>query len=207
MEFTPRVAALGALALFVGCGGSAGSLGHTSTPLTTPVTDADPLPFVPRPQSSDAIVRVEGESAALITAGGEDQARRMVPALIAAIRDADQMRLDHMLADEIISIRRIGERRSRAAFVQRIVLYGRRSLIANDARLEDLVELGRLRVLRASQHFAQGPLPSGVQATDLVVEVPVREGTGRTALRILLGWNTRGYLLVRSGPTPVILGV
>jgi hypothetical protein len=137
---------------------------------------------------------------ALAASGGEDQARRMLPALLEAMRDGDARALEQLLSDEVVASR--GRSRSRpsprATLIQQILLYARRGLIPADAAPGDLVGLDALRVLRAAQHWRGRDAPDGVQRTDLVVEFPVLE-PGRGPLRSVLGWHRRGFIVVRPG--------
>lgn len=162
-----------------------------------PATDRDPVPYTPPP----ADAAHTGDTVALSAAGGEDQARQMLPALIRALRDADERALEGLFAEDVgeVEARRATRGgRPRASLVERMLLYARRSIIASDAPVEDLLDLNEIRVMRASRFFQGRELPSGVRLTDLVVEAPLLE-PGRTPLRTLLGWNGRGTIVVRAG--------
>lgn len=162
-----------------------------------PATDRDPVPYTP-PTSTEART---GEVTSLSAAGGEDQARRMLPAFLEAMRDADERALGQLLGEEIGSVRARGRRHAaspRATLVQRIVLHSRRAQLASDTEVEQLVDLERLRVSRASEFWAGREMPRTVLPTDLVLEVPLLEA-GRGPLRTLVGWSVRGHLVVRPG--------
>lgn len=187
----------------------ASMLGCTATPAaerptaTLPPTDRDPLPYTPEPV-------VEGftdDAVALAAAGGEDQARRMLPALLAAVRDGDERALQQLLADPVAQVVNIdAEPRPRAAVVNRILVYARRSLIQPDVTLDELVDLASVRTSPASQFFAGRGLPAGTRPTDIVIEVSLLEA-GRAPLRALLGWHLRGAMVVRPGREPRILAL
>jgi len=162
-----------------------------------PATDRDPLPYTP-PPTDEALA---GETVALAAAGGEDQARQMLPALIEAIRDANERELEQLFAEEVgqVSARSsVHAGRPRATVVEGILAFARRSILAVDVEVGDLLELGALTVTRATRFFHGRELPQGVRPTDLVLEVPVLE-EGRASLRSLLRWTGRGQLVVRPG--------
>lgn len=169
-----------------------------------PATDRDPLPYTPEP-SAEAEA---GETVSLAAAGGEDQARRMLPALLIAVRDADERELDNLFADEVLSLdeHRRGGPRLRTELVQRILIYARRSIIAPDAEPEELVDLSEVAVRRAAQYFHGEDMPEQLRPTDLVVEVPL-EDAARGPLRTVLGWHLRGHLVVRPGRDPRIVAL
>jgi len=122
----------------------------------------------------------------------------MLPALIEAMRDSDEAGLVALFSDEVYAARSPRSRtrgRPRSSVVQRILVYTRRSQLLADTPVSRLVELERVEVSRAGQHYRGRELPGDVRATDLVVEVPIRDA-GRAALRTLLGWHLRGELVV-----------
>lgn len=172
-----------------------------------PSTDRDPLPFTPAPMShgrTDVTV-------ALSASGGEDQARQMLPALLIAIRDADERGLDSLFADEVGSTDPQRQRparrgRSRAMIVQSILLHARRAILPVDAQVTDLVDLEALTVTRAAGFWQGGALPDDVRPTDLVLEITLLE-PGRRPLRTVLGWNTRAAMVVRPGSDPRIVAL
>lgn len=171
-----------------------------------PATDRDPLPYTPAPVSEG--VTTAG-TVALAASGGEDQARRMLPALIRAVRDADERQLESLFAEEVASVDnhpRGGGAQPRAPLVQRILVYARRSTLPPDATVEELVELSALEIHRAARYWAGRDMPEQVRATDLVVEVPIRDA-GRVPLRTMLGWHLRGHLVVRPGRDPRIVAL
>lgn len=188
------------LVLAASCGRPAADDGRGTTVVSRsglPATDRDPLPYTPPPTDT----ALAGDTVALSAAGGEDQARQMLPALIHALRDANERELEQLFAEEVGQIAaRVAARagRPRATIVQRMLNFARRSIIASDSDVGDLLDLSAVRVTRASRFFHGRELPRTVRVTDLVVEVPVLE-PGRSALRTLLGWSGRGYLAVRPG--------
>ncbi|MFK7991736.1 MAG: hypothetical protein AB8I08_37310 [Sandaracinaceae bacterium] len=178
-----------------------------TTPLRAglPRTDRDPLPYVapPRPRGQT------GQTVTLLAAGGEDQARRMLPALLESLRDGDESGLESLLAPLVFQASRRrsnGAARPRAALVQRMLIYARRGVIPPGTPVADLVELEGIDVQRAVAAYPDGVLPELVESTDLVVEVPVRSA-GRTPLRALLGWHERGRMVVRPGSDPRIVAL
>lgn len=166
-------------------------------PAQLPATDRDPLPYTPPPTTNGRA----GEQVSLAAAGGEDQARRMLPSFLRAVRDADERELGQLLAEEVGSVRSRRARQSgrpRATLIQRILVYARRSILPPDVEVDDLVDLERLRVSRASEFWHGRDMPRVVLPTDLVLEVPLLE-PGRGPLRTLLGWSVRGHLVIRPG--------
>ncbi|HJL14335.1 MAG TPA: hypothetical protein RMH99_01695 [Sandaracinaceae bacterium LLY-WYZ-13_1] len=196
-------------ALLCACGPPAEPAEPAAPPRRTagglPPTDRDPLPYTPPPEGAART----GETVSLAASGGEDQARRMLPALLRAVRDADERELEEILAEEVASVDPRRSRRGarpRTALVQRILIYARRSVIPPDARVGDLVELGDLEVHRAARFWRDRDMPAAVRPNDLVVEVPIR-GHGRAPLRTTLGWHLRGHLVVRPGRDPRIVAL
>jgi hypothetical protein len=162
-----------------------------------PATDRDPLPYTPSPSAEGRT----DETIALAATGGEDQARRLLPAFLRAIRDADERELTSILADAVGSVRsrrRTRQGQARASVIQRIMVYARRALLPPDVDVTDLVDLQRLVITRASEFWRNRDMPELVHPTDLVVDVPLLEG-GRGPLRTLLNWSVRGHLVVRPG--------
>jgi len=195
-------------ALLCACGPPA-PVAHPASPRAAralPATDRDPLPYTPARTGEG---RTEG-TVSLAASGGEDQARRMLPALLRAVRDADERELENLLADEVTMVQtrraRRGGPRPRATLVQRILIYARRSVIPPDASVGDLVELSGLEVQRAAQYWRSREMPGELRPTDLVVEVPIRDA-GRGPLRTMLGWHLRGHLVVRPGRDPRIVAL
>ncbi|MGE0791907.1 MAG: hypothetical protein AB7S26_39905 [Sandaracinaceae bacterium] len=198
---------LGALALALGlaaCGADAPHPAPRAHARTMPATDHDPLPYTPSPTERGRA----GAPVALAAAGGEDQARRMLPAFLTAIRDADERELARLLSEELAVVqaqRGRGVAQSRATLIQRVLVYAQRSLVPTDAAVEELVDLENLEVRRARELWHDA-LPEGLLATDLVIEVRPLDA-GRTALRILLGWGVTGRLVVRPGREPRIVAL
>lgn len=184
--------------VMVGCGGAV----EPSNRPRIPPSDRDPLHFSPAPTTEGHT----GEPVALAAAGGEDQARRLLPALLLAVRDADERRLEQLLAPRVIRLlqHRSAAVRPREMVVQRLLLYARRSVIQPDVRVEELVEIGRVQASRAAQFFEGREMPEGIRATDVVLEVPVL-ATGRGALGAMLRWHARGAMVVRPGRDPRIV--
>jgi hypothetical protein len=175
--------------------------GVRAAPVSLPATDRDPLPYVPAPASSGT---TDG-TVALAATGGEDQARRMLRGLLRAIRDADERRLEQLLADQVLAIHPSERVQSRAECIRHLMEVGRRGLIQPDVEVEAMVDLANLRVSRASQLWQNRDLPAGIRGTDIVLEVPMRD-EGRMALRMALFWQLRGYVVVRPGQDARIVG-
>ncbi len=191
------------------CSCAACGAATTPAPLTRsalPTTDRDPLPYTPPPTET----ALAGDTVALSAAGGEDQARQMLPALVRALRDVDESgerELTQLFAEEIgLVAERHANRpgRPRATVIQRMLIYARRSIIPQDAEVADLFDLRAIQVSRASTYFRGRELPSTVRATDSVVVVPIL-APGRVPMRTLMGWVGRGHLVVRSGRDPRIV--
>jgi hypothetical protein len=166
-----------------------------------PASDRDPLPYTPVPRAANAST---DETVALAASGGEDQARQLLPILIRAIRDADERQLDQLFADDIVQGQ--SEPRPRSVLVQRVLIYARRQIIAADTPVEELVDIPNVQVARAGQFWQGRSPPPGVRPNDIVVEVPLLEA-GRLPLRTTLGWQLRGYLVVRPGRDPRIVAL
>lgn len=196
----PPSLSLFALVIALGCGtGGAAPSGRT----LLPPSDRDPLPFTPAPE-------IEGrtdETVALAASGGEDQARRMLPALLTAARDGDERALAQLLADEITLVQTPDTApRPREVVIERVLLLARRALIQPDVPVEALVDLANARASRAAQTFEGRALPRELRPTDVVLDVPLLEA-GRAPLRSMLGWHLRGTIVVRPGPDPRIVGL
>jgi hypothetical protein len=195
-----RSTTLFALVIALGCG-SGGEAPSARSRL--PPSDRDPLPFTPAPAPAGRT----DEPVALAAAGGEDQARRMLPALLAAARDGDQRALEQLLADEITNVQTPDVApRPREVVVERVLLFARRALIQPDVRVEELVDLTNARASRAAQSFEGREVPRELRPTDVVLEVPLLEA-GRAPLRSMLGWHLRGTIVVRPGRDPRIVGL
>ncbi len=183
--------------LGAGCGPTSSSPAAVRPAAGVPTTDRDPLPYTPAPSAEGRA----GTLVSLTAAGGEDQARRMLPALLRAIRDADGRELTDLFAEEVgaVRARRASQpAQARSGIVQRILLYAQRGLVPPDVEIGALVDLERLTVSRASDFWAGRDMPQVVLPTDLVLEVPLLE-PGRGPLRTVLGWSVRGHLVVRPG--------
>ncbi|MGF1467028.1 MAG: hypothetical protein ACFCGT_12925 [Sandaracinaceae bacterium] len=141
-------------------------------------------------------------------AGGEDQARRLVPVLLESLRDADEARLRELLAEAITAVggRRHDVVRPRSYYIQRVLTHARRVSLPADRSVEEMVDLPLIRVTRAAVYWNRQPLPQLLRPTDLVVEVPIRE-PARQALGLLLAWQVRGILVVRPGTEPRIVAL
>jgi hypothetical protein len=169
-----------------------------------PPSDRDPLPYTP-PASSTGHT---DETVALAATGGEDQARQMLPALLRAVRDADELALERLLSDEVVSVQGRGDTRPlpRSVYIERVTAVSRRAAIPPDVEVGQLVDLTSVRVTRAGQFWAGRQMPEGVRATDLVVEAPLLD-EGRASLRAMLLWTLRAYLAVRVGRDPRIVAL
>jgi hypothetical protein len=197
--------ALIALFLF-GCGAPAEpeeEVAHTSGD-EVPASDRDPLPFTPLPTGTGRT----DQTVALVAAGGEDQARQLVPALLRAVRDADERALDQLFADEVAQTtgRSDVPPRPRAVLVERILIYAQQQVVQPDVPLDELVDFASVQVMRAAQFWQGRELPEGISPTDVVVEVPLLDA-GRGPLRGMLGWHLRGRMVVRPGRDPRIVAL
>ena len=168
------------------------------------MTDRDPVPYTPPAQARG----VAGETVALAASGGEDQARRLLVALLEAVRDADESGLELLFAEEIAPARGRDSTalRPRSAVIQRVLIYARRGVISGAVSVEDMVDLGALEISRAATHYRGRDMPPNVRPTDLVVEIPILE-PGRVALRTMLGWHPGGLIVVRVGSEARILAM
>jgi len=96
--------------------------------------------------------------------------RLVAAVLLAALRALEQLLSEDVGEIDARSTTRGG--RPRASLVERMLLYARRSIIASDVQIEDLVDLNEIRVTRASRFFQGRELPSGVRLTALVLGAP-----------------------------------
>lgn len=193
-----RLLATSALLLALGCSGPAFD---EPSPTTTagsglPVTDRDPVPYTPPAQARGRT----GATVALAASGGEDQARRMLVALLEAVRDGDDARLAELFAEEVAVARGrdTSTVRPRSAVIQRVLIYARRGVISGSVPVDEMVELGSVEISRAATHYRGRDAPPNIRPTDLVVQVSILEA-GRTALRTMLGWHPGGLFVVRAG--------
>lgn len=173
--------------------------------VVVPDTARDPLPYTPPPSTRSR----PGQPVGLSASGGEDQARRLMPEFLRAVRAADEDRLMELLYDEVAHLDRSRARRRarpRSSLVRRILLYARRHPLPTDVAVRDLVDLSQLEVRPARERWSDGNLPSPLRGTDLLVSMPVREA-GRLPLRFMLGWGLRGALVVRPGRPPRIVAL
>ncbi len=169
-----------------------------------PASDRDPIPYTPPPASEGST----GETTSLVAAGGEDQARQLLPTFVRAVRDGDERVLEQLLSEEVAQARGRSDShlRPRSAIVQRILDHARRTAIRPDIGVEELIELSAVRVSRAAQFWQDREIPDGVWPSDVVVEVPLLD-EGRAAFRAILGWDLRGHLVVRPGRDPRIVAL
>lgn len=131
----------------------------------------------------------------------------MLPALLEALRDGDEARLEQTFAEEVFAAsgpRAQAAGQPRVALVQRILAYTRRGIIARETPIEALIELEAIEVTRAAVAYRNRDMPEALRPTDLVVEAPITEG-GRGPLRTLLNWHARARLVVRPGRDPRIV--
>lgn len=196
-------------AVLIGCGGAAPASVDPS-PVEraelVPPSDRDPLPYAPEPEAEGRTDR----TASLAAAGGEDQARHMLPAFLSAVCEGDERRLEALLADDLAQVQSHGRgheavSRPRSILVQRVMIQAQRAGLPPDVTVAELVDLVHVNVTRAAQRW-EGDLPNGLRPTDVVVEVPLEEA-GRAALSPLLGWRIRGLIVVRPGRDPRIVGL
>lgn len=192
---------LAPLALALACGGATAT--ETAGP---PPTDRDPLPYVPTPGPEGRT----GGPVALALSGGEEQARRLVPSFLEAVRDQDETRMRALLSDPLGALQRQARRghvtMTRSQLLQRVRIYSRRVPLSPDIPVGDLVNLAALRVERAAAYWSADALPGSLRATDIVVEIPIRD-LGRPPLRMLLGWHERGVMVVRPGRVPRVVAL
>jgi len=204
---TRRAAALALAAAFAaGCGGDPSTEPLRATRSGLPATDRDPLPYTP-PPTAEALA---GDTVALAAAGGEDQARRMLPALVHALSDpadSGDRALTELFAERVGRVPRQHAQRPgipRGLLVPRLRLHSRRSILSPDSTVDDLFDVRSIEVVRASSYFRRTPMPSTARVTDLVLVAPLLPA-GAAPLRTLLGWRGRGTLVIRPGREPRIV--
>ncbi|MBX3271558.1 MAG: hypothetical protein KF729_14930 [Sandaracinaceae bacterium] len=196
---------LAPIALACALCGACGAVAPASERPRAPATDRDPLPYAPPP----AEVALAGELSAVWAAGGEDQARAMLPALVDALRapeQASERALAALFHDEVglVNDPRAEMTWPRTTVVLRLSSNARRGVVPADTPVSELFDLEGIVVSRAAQFFANGALPSTVMPTDLVVAAPIL-GPGRAAMGALFGWRGRAHLTVRPGREPRIV--
>nr|MDQ3036263.1 hypothetical protein [Myxococcota bacterium] len=134
-----------------------------------PATHRDPPTHVPPPDAAPTTGGLVGIAAS----GGEDQARELLVMLLLAIRDQDLDALTSLLAPEVFHGGSLLAGRSRTAIAgsrlaEQLLAHARVTQLRPDARIEDLIELGSIRVAPVATVLgdrAVAPLSPG----DLVV--------------------------------------
>ncbi|MBX3245921.1 MAG: hypothetical protein KF901_01925 [Myxococcales bacterium] len=195
-----RLASALVTTLALGCGAHAPP---PPAPLA-PATDRDPEPWVPPPASEAPA----GGTVSLSIAGGDAQARLVALRVVTTIRDGDEASLLALLDDPLAraqprpSAARIG----REQIVEMAMRSPRRSDLATEATLEELVEVEQIEVMPLSELMPSPP--EGLLPTDWVVYLPLT-ATGRRSFRFLLnGWHLRGAVIVRdAGGGPRVVGL
>ncbi len=167
-----------------------------------PSTERDPIAYVPPPASTGHT----GEPVALAAAGGEDQARQLLPRFLEALRDGDEATLSASFAPRVdyLSAEPRRAARDRDGVVQRILIYARRNAIAAELGAGDLVDLRGVVTSRAGAFWHGRAVPTEVRLTDVVLEFPILE-PGRAPLHALMGWHLRAVLVVRPGSSAEIV--
>lgn len=181
-----------------GCGPGANSSITHSDPTALPPTDRDPPPYAPGPTEEART----GPAVGVVTTGGFEQARNLTLRVLEALRDGDRETLEDHLSDPVgrTRPRLIAPRFPRSQMLdQMLSQHRRRYAVRPDTPIEDIVDPNGIAVVPLAQHDEGGELPEGFLATDLLVEVPVREG-GRRFLGVTLQWLGEGKLVVRPGP-------
>ncbi len=200
-----RASLLAATLFAVGCGGaSASAQPAAADPQAVPLTDADPPTWAPR--ASDA--PHTGAAVGLATSGGYDQARGVVIRLMRALRDTSQNELEQLLSEALLHTLPFGARRpaGRDALIQRLLhLAPSLGLMANTP-VEALIDTSSLEVTPLARRFTDQPLPTGLQASDLLVTFRLGPA-GSHFLSQILGWRNQGAIVVRPGLRPVVVAL
>lgn len=195
-------AALGLLA--PACGASNGHGHSVAHEQRAPLTDRDPTPHQPLPGNTGQAGSVQ----ALAVTSHVDSAVQLALEFVAAVRDADNVRIRALVADEMY---RLGERdfyrpTTAAAAVRTLNAAATRGTpgAARPAPLSRLLHVQRAEVSAprpSSPETARGLLPS-----DTLVTFPVTP-EGRAELsRWYPGWNARVRILVRTSGVPRVIG-
>ncbi|UJR80867.1 Tim44 domain-containing protein [Sandaracinus amylolyticus] len=171
---------------------------------SAPSTHRDPPAHVPAPESAPST----GELVGVVAAGGEDQARELLVALVTAIVEGDRETLEATLGEEVFhggSLRagRTRTRTSGSAFAGQLLTRARMTRLPPDARFEDLVEVESIRVEPIATSIAGEPLASELQPGDLVMHFELTSA-GRDPL-VDLTHEGHGALIVRPGEDPRVI--
>jgi hypothetical protein len=141
---------------------------------------------------------------ALAAQGGDDQARRVVLALVQAMLERDVHALGSLFAERVTVVRE-GRRVARDDAARRCLRAGQRAAWQTETRAEDAVDMDSLEVRRADAVHATSGLPPGIRATDLFVEptlLPAFHAPGQRYARTCLDG-----IYVRAGHRPDIVGL
>lgn len=173
-------------------------------PPRVPSTHRDPPTHLPAPTERGET----GTVASLAASSGDEQARDLVVALVIGIRDQDAAAVEALLAPAIVYTSTLRQGRSAAsvgapAFAAHLVSAARAAHVRGDARLEELVELGSIRVAPIAAAFPDG-LPRELEPGDRVVRFEVTP-LGRRALAALAR-DGAVALVIRPGQGARIVG-
>lgn len=155
---------------------------------------AEDVPFAPSPKSG-----MHANAAAQVTPD-HAQARATALAFVRALLEADAQALSLLLDDQVTLIAE-GSRKQRRDVV--VACLGERSALSyrQERRVEALVDVGQIAVTPAS---ADGlPRPSGIQASDLAVQLTPAPGAANTGARP----PCLGTLYVRPGPRSGVVAI
>lgn len=189
-----------ALWLVTGCTGSLAA----PPPPRVPSTHRDPPVYLPPPGERGET----GSVVSLAASSGDEQARDLVVALVIGIRDQDVGAVEALLAPTVLYTSTLRQGRSAAsvsasAFAGHLVSAARAAHVRGDARLEELVDLGSIRVAPVASAFP-GELPRELEPGDRVVRFEVTP-LGRRALAALAREGVVA-LVVRPGQGARIVG-
>jgi hypothetical protein len=171
-----------------------------------PSTAADPPPYVPRAQASGR----PGAPVGLAVASGSGEARQAAIGLLHALVESDTAGMRRLLDERVArALPRVGPAdRERAEVIAYTLVESRRGALGPTVALQDLLGDERLEVAPLTTVIdAEGGLPEGLRATDLVVSVPLSDLGRRALRRVLPGWGIRGRVIVRLGAEPRVVGL
>jgi hypothetical protein len=143
-----------------------------------------------------------GDSVALQAADASETARRVALAMVQALLDSDAAALQRLFAERVVfGMEALG--RPRAELVDRCIEETRSLAYGPGLTPEQIVDVRAIEVQRADRFHAQVPLPPGLQASDLLVTLPARNGG--TDARSRVPCVTAVY--VRAGERGAIVGL
>lgn len=188
-------------ARLLACAGAlAFACGAPSPPLPDPIVPAthrDPPTHLPAPIGHGET----GGPVSLAASAGEEQAREMLVALVIALRDQDAESLASLLAPAVFFSATLRGGRAPAsvsstALTQQLLAAARIAQARRDARFEDLVDPGSIRVAPIAAAFP-GALPPELEPGDRIVSFSPT-ASGRRLLAAL-AQESRVSLVIRSG--------